>query len=51
MTSQRDDEVLVILTPFSRSQKDLNATEMLLKELTHLLTKIDRLYQHIQGLG
>ena len=27
MISQRDDAVLVILTPFSRSQKDLNALE------------------------
>ena len=27
MTSQRDDELLVILTPISRSRKDSNAPE------------------------
>ena len=34
MTSQRDDEILVILTPFSRSQKDF--IKMLVKKLTYL---------------
>ena len=32
MTSQRDDEIVVILTPFSRSQKDF-VIQMLLKIL------------------
>ena len=47
MTSQRDDEVFVILIPFSRSQKDSNASE----EIDIYLDQTDRLNQHIQGIG
>ena len=53
-TSQRDD-VLVTLTPFSRSQMDrrtLNAPEGIPEDiLEYLKTKLDTLYQHIKVLG
>ena len=40
MTSQRADEILVILTPFSRSQKDF-IIQMLLTKLTYLIDYIN----------
>ena len=43
-------DVLVILTPFSRSQKDRKTEDIPEDILTYLKTKHDRLYQHINDL-